>query len=303
MWPNPLAYRRGHRPVLAGGQVGHVDLQAGPGVMDPEPDDISGAHEQVLVQVRVHRGQVRAGERPGEQRVRRGLRPPALGDVRPVDRLGTAEDVVVAGGGVRDAGVLVRHETVDGHRRAVLRLRAAESLELRNVSGAVELELHVRVAGVLPDVVRRLGIGSHQVVGVRVGLALVGELRRGLRVAERQAEPERGPQLEIPGRPAGPGRVGLLLRVLRQPDRVGHVIARPGAAGLEEDRRLVVPDVPAAGRARRVHAERVVTLAQGILEVMPRASLACPGRRGPGCCALGPAGVGPYRRGPGGLGL
>ena len=46
-------------------------------------------------------------ERPGEQRVRRRLGAAAPRDVRPVDRLETAEEVVVARGRVRHAGVLV----------------------------------------------------------------------------------------------------------------------------------------------------------------------------------------------------
>ena len=105
---------------------------------------------------------------------------PLLRDVGPVDRLRTAQHVVVAGVRVLDAGVLVERAAVDGHRRAVLARGAPEALELRDVPGAVELQLHVRVARMLADVVGRLGIGPDEVVGVGVRLADLGELGRRL---------------------------------------------------------------------------------------------------------------------------
>jgi hypothetical protein len=73
-----------------------------------------------------------------------------LGDVGPVDRLHPAEDVVVAGRGVGDPGVLAEVVAVDRHRRAVLVRRAAEALELRDVARPIELQLHERLPGCLP---------------------------------------------------------------------------------------------------------------------------------------------------------
>src|SRR4029079_16300177 len=57
----------------------------------------------------------------------------------------------------------------------------------------------------------------------------------------REAEPEGGPELEVPGGPRGSRRCGLGRGVPRQDDRVRDVVARPGHTGLEEERRLVVP--------------------------------------------------------------
>src|SRR5205085_10387087 len=111
--------------------------------------------------------------------------------------LRAAEDEVVTGGRVLHAGVLVDRPAVDRHRRAVLVRGAAEALELRHVARTVELQLHEGVAGVLADVVGPARVGADEVVGVRVRRALVRELRRRLRVAEREPEPEGRTQLKV----------------------------------------------------------------------------------------------------------
>src|SRR5262249_27158619 len=125
----------------------------------------------------------------------------------PVDRLGPAENEVVARFGVIETGVLVAYQAVDGHRRAILRRGAAESLELGNVTRAVELELHEGGPGMLPDIVRRVRIGADQVIAVGVWRAVRGELGRGLAVAHREPEPECRPQLEVPCGAPGTRRV------------------------------------------------------------------------------------------------
>ena len=210
-------------------------------------------------------------ERAGEQRVRRSLGMPASGDVGPVDGLGAAEDVVVAGAGVLCARgvlcapVLVQRAAVDRHRRAVLVRGAAESFELRHVTRTVELKLHERVARVLADVVRRGGIGAHQVVAVGIRRAFLGVLGSGLGVAQRKAEPEGRPQLEVPRRAALTRGVRLLLRVPGQRHRVGHVVARPRAAGLEQHRRLVVPDVLTPESAGNIDARGSAALAERLV--------------------------------------
>src|SRR5207342_3581897 len=138
-------------------------------------------------------------------------------------------------------------------------------LELRDVSRAVELQFHERVPRMFPDVVRSSGVRPDQVVGVGVRRAGLGELWRGFRVAEREPEPERRPQLEVPGGAAGAARVGLLLRILRQGDGVRDVVARSWYAGLEEDRGLIVAHIRPARVGVRVGAERGVALAERIL--------------------------------------
>src|SRR6185437_8028931 len=183
-----------------------------------------------------------------------------------------AEDEVVARTGVSDAGVLVKQQAVDGHRRAVLSGGAAESLELGNITRAVELKLHEGVPGMLADIVRRVRIAADQVIAVGVRRARLGELGRGLGVAQREPEPERGPQLEVPGGAAGTRRVRLGLRILRQGYRVGHVVARTGTAGLEQDGRLVVADVLAGDVAGGIDAGRLVTLAERLVDA-PRGVL------------------------------
>src|SRR5204862_4517986 len=146
------------------------------------------------------------------------------------------------------AGVLVDRPAVDRHCRAVLVRGAAEALELRHVPRPVELQLHEGIAGMLADVVSPARVGADEVVGIRVRRALLGELRRRLRVAEREPEPEGRAELEVPGRAAGAGVVRLLAGLRRQRDRVGDVVARARNARLELDRWLVVAHV----LARRV---------------------------------------------------
>ena len=113
-----------------------------------------------------------------------------------------------------DPGVLVLVEAVDRHGRAVLRRGAAEPLELRHVTRPVELQLHVGVPRVLPDVVGLARVGPDEVVPVGVRPARLRVLGGGLGVAQRQAEPEGGAQLEVPGGAGRPGRLGLEPRVL-----------------------------------------------------------------------------------------
>ena len=223
-------------------------------------------------------------ERAREQRVGRRLRLAARGDVGPVDGLGTAEDVVVARGGVLGPGVLVERAAVDRHRRAVLTGGAAEALELRDVARAVELQLHVGVARMLADVVGRLGIGPHQVVLIGVRLAGLRELRRRLGVAQRQAEPEGRPQLEVPRR-ADPARRGDQSRLGRQRHQVGDVVARARDVRLELHRGLVVADVLALGVVIGVGAQRGATRAHRLLVALevrlPAGGIRRPrGRRG-----------------------
>ena len=174
------------------------------------------------------------------------------------------------------AGVLVERAAVDGHRRAVLVRGAAEALELRDVPGPVELQLHVRVARMLADVVRRLGIGPDEVVGVGVRLADLGELGCGLGVAQREAEPERRSQLEVPGR-SHPTLRGERVRLGRQRHQVGDVVARARHVRLELDRGLVVTDVLALGVLIGVGTQRRPALAQRLL-IAAEVGLAAIGR-------------------------
>jgi hypothetical protein len=64
---------------------------------------------------------------------------------------------------------------------------------------------------VLPEVVAGLGIGADQVIAVRVRFAGLGELRRGLGVTERKAEPERGRSWKFQVLPPLPDAFGCLL--------------------------------------------------------------------------------------------
>src|SRR5262249_23232844 len=101
-----------------------------------------------------------------KQRVRRGLRHPAPGDVGPVDRLRLAEDVLVARGRVVDAVIHVKRPAVDCHRSTILAGGATETLELLHIARLVELELEVRGTRMLAYVGRRSRVDAGQVVGI-----------------------------------------------------------------------------------------------------------------------------------------
>ena len=199
-------------------------------------------------------------ERPGEQRVGGRLGDAAAGDVRPVDGLDPAEDVVVAVGIVADVLVLIEGQAVDRHGGAVLRAAAPEAFELRDVARPVELELHEGIARMAPDVVGLPRVRSGQVVRVGVGRAFLRVLGRRLRVAQGQPEPERGPELEVP-RAAGAVSLGLLRRVLGEGDVVRDVVAGARDTRFEDDRWLVVPDV-AAEALEWIDANRAIALTQ-----------------------------------------
>src|SRR5215472_17846925 len=196
--------------------------------MQVNADPVTRAHQQVLAEIGVHGGETRCRKGPGEQRIGRRLRHTAPRYVSPVDGLLTAEDVVVTRAGIERAGVLVKGPAVDGHRRAVHRGAAAEALELRDIAWPVELQLHEGRPRVPADVTWRLRVRGDEIVRVRVRHAGVGELGSRLVVTQREPEPERRMQLEVPGRAARSGRVWLLLRIRRQRDGVGHVVARAG---------------------------------------------------------------------------
>src|SRR5262245_23249177 len=86
----------------------------------------------------------------------------------------------------------------------------------------------------------RSGVGAGEDVGVAVGGAgCVGELGRGLVVAQVHAEPEGDPVLEVEGA-TGPilGRQGRW--VLGQDQPVAVAVPRPGRVGVVEHRRLVM---------------------------------------------------------------
>ena len=84
------------------------------------------------------------------------------------------------------------------------------------------------------------------------------------RVAQREAEPERRPQLEVPRR-AHPALRGEGVRLGRQRHQVGDVVARARHVGLELDRGLVVSDVLALRVLIGVRAQRRPALAQRLL--------------------------------------
>ena len=263
--PEAVGDRRGHRAALAVVRSIEVDPEPGRRVVHVDEDPVARAHHQVLGRVGVDRAEVRRVEGAGEQRVGRRLRLPAPGDVGPVDRLGAAEHVVVAGGRVLDAGVLVERPAVDRHRRAVLVRGAAEALELRDVARAVELQLHVRVARMLADVVRPpSGLVPTRSLASESGVQTLVNSGADSRVAQREAEPERRAQLEVPRR-AHPALRGERVRLGRQRHQVGDVVARARHVRLELDRGLVVSDVLALRVLVGIRAQRRPALAQRLL--------------------------------------
>ena len=274
----PVGNRCRHRSTLVGGQVGEVGPVAVWRVVHVDPDHVARLHHQVPVEVRVHGGEVRVVEGAREQGIRGSLRDAALRDVRPVDRLHPTEDVVVAGLCVVGVRVLVPVEAVDRHRRAVAGCRAAEALELRHVPGAVELELQECVPGMLADVVRSARVRSLEVVCVRVGRARLRELRRRLAVAERQPEPEGRSQLEVP-RPAGAVLLRFRRRVVRQAQRVGHVVRRARLRRPERDGGFVVAHVLVTRGLEGVATQRVVAFAERLASQQARGRCCRGGRR------------------------
>ena len=48
MWPNPLAVEAVIEPLLARGEVGHVDPEPGRRVVHVEPDTVAGVHDRSL---------------------------------------------------------------------------------------------------------------------------------------------------------------------------------------------------------------------------------------------------------------
>ena len=215
---------------------------------------VARVHEQVFVRVRRERRRGRL------HRVRRGGGPTVLGDERVVDILDA---------GLRGAGRVqqrpsdrVLGEAEDIHRSAPLgRVTGAGAdcdLPGRpgHPPGRVELQLHERGARVVG---RDRGVHD---VAVAVGGAGGHLLRVGLRGAQGHAQPDRPVQLELVGltRRVRVGRRG----VVRQPQRVGHVVPGPRGIGVEDCGRLVVPDI---FRAEDVSGVRYLSTQAAVLTV------------------------------------
>jgi len=229
----PVGRAGGHRSRLPAGLIVEDRPQPVRRVLQGHADVVAGVHEQVAPAWRERRG-------GGIHRVRRGGGPAVLGDERVVDVLGAA-DPCQAGRVLDRAGDRVLGEAEDVHRGAPPGRVAGAGTD-RDLPGRpghpprrVELQFHERGAGVV-------GRGSRvQDVAVAVRGAGGHLLRVGLRGAQRHAQPDRPVQLE---------RVGLAWRVrvgwrgvVRQDQRVGHVVPGPRGIGVEDRGRLVVPDI------------------------------------------------------------
>ena len=105
MWPNPFAIEAVIEPRLTGGQVDEDDLEAGRGVLHVDQDPVARVHEQVLSSCSgLTAARLGFDSVPLNSGFAGACECPLLRDVRPVDRLGAAEDVVVAGRGVLGPG-------------------------------------------------------------------------------------------------------------------------------------------------------------------------------------------------------
>ncbi len=214
---------RRHRALLPRGQVFDDHLKARRSVVHLHGQHVAGIHQQVIGEV---------GGTGATERIGRTIGDAALGNVGRVD--GLQADLALAIGVVVDAVVLVPVEAVNGQPGAPMGGIAAGEPSRR-----IELHLHVSAPRMLADIIGPRRIGALEDVGVTVGSAGFGKLRRRLRVAHRHPEPERGMKLKVEGA-RGAGLVGLGGWVLGQHHRVETRVTRPGDSRVEQHRGLIV---------------------------------------------------------------
>ena len=218
--PEAVRDTGGHRAALARGQVADHDLETVCGVVHVDDQLVAvvelervGRHHSLIAE---------AGVGPGWRHGSSALR-----DDREVDRLGTNE--VVARGVVLHAGVHVLLNAVDRQRSTPLAILSAVGIGAtdRPPSRRIELHLHIRLARRQPDVLGRVRVRAREDVLVRVGRAGRTRIRRVLVIAHDHPEPERRPQLKVPGAP-GPVLLRCSDRIGRQRHPVLIRVSRPG---------------------------------------------------------------------------